>query len=92
LNEAISGDLLGRALPRTVQLYLRLLDLDRTNQIGFDPADLDRREPGLAARFVEIAKQLDSDAMSILGKAARDKQAVEAYFEQRNNDRNVSTH
>lgn len=91
LNDAISGDLLGRALPRTVQLYLRLLDLDLTNQIGFDPADLDRRELGLAARFVEIAKKLDTDAKNILSKAARDKETVEAFFEPRNDRRTVST-
>lgn len=82
LEEAISGDLLGRALPRTVSLYLRLLESDHTNQVGFDPDDLERRESGLALRFVQIAQELDPDqARATLSKAARDPEQIREYFD-----------
>ena len=80
LSDAISGDLLGRALPRTVRLYLRLLENDRTNQIIFDPTDLDRHQPGLAARFIAIAMTLDNDAANTLRGAERTSGAVDTYI------------
>lgn len=82
LREALSGDLFARALPRTVQLYLRLLNHDRevTNQIGFDFAHLETIEQGLATRFLEVAAKLDNGARTLLVDAARDKDAIEQCF------------
>ncbi|MEQ1761060.1 MAG: hypothetical protein ABL986_22360 [Vicinamibacterales bacterium] len=80
LSDAISADLMGRALPRTVYLYLELLKADRTKQIGIDLLELETRQRGLARRFVEIAETLEPGNLAFLRAAVRDEDEVAQWF------------